>query len=127
MAGGDVLPPWDQALGSTHHQPSLRVCQGVCQGEHGLGLASPPALLPFLQEAAPDAALADREMALPTLSCSCSLSSLSFPAAVPPSPLMLLWACSAELVFPRDANVFYGMNSHVNFDFILRKKAELVG
>ncbi|NXA89850.1 RGL1 protein, partial [Melanocharis versteri] len=28
-----------------------------------------------------------------------------------------------ELVFPRDANVFYGMNSHVNFDFILRKKA----
>lgn len=42
-----------------------------------------------------------------------------------PSPVMLL--CSAELVFPRDANVFYGMNSHVNFDFILRKKAELVG
>ncbi|XP_041889894.1 ral guanine nucleotide dissociation stimulator-like 1 isoform X2 [Corvus kubaryi] len=32
-----------------------------------------------------------------------------------------------ELVFPRDANVFYGMNSHVNFDFILRKKVELVG
>ncbi|KAM6343194.1 ral guanine nucleotide dissociation stimulator-like 1 isoform 1-T1 [Alca torda] len=28
-----------------------------------------------------------------------------------------------ELVIPNNANVFYGMNSHVNFDFILRKKA----
>ncbi|NXC12959.1 RGL1 protein, partial [Corythaeola cristata] len=28
-----------------------------------------------------------------------------------------------ELVIPGDANVFYAMNSHVNFDFILRKKA----
>ncbi|XP_014803814.1 PREDICTED: ral guanine nucleotide dissociation stimulator-like 1 isoform X2 [Calidris pugnax] len=28
-----------------------------------------------------------------------------------------------ELVFPHNANVFYGMNSRVNFDFILRKKA----
>ncbi|NXT35110.1 RGL1 protein, partial [Pelecanoides urinatrix] len=28
-----------------------------------------------------------------------------------------------ELVMPADANVFYAMNSHVNFDFILRKKA----
>lgn len=69
----------------------------------------------------------NRERALPMPSCSCSLSSPSFPAAVQPSPLTLLWPLSAELVFPRDANVFYGMNSHVNFDFILRKKAELVG
>ncbi|NWX18947.1 RGL1 protein, partial [Aegotheles bennettii] len=28
-----------------------------------------------------------------------------------------------ELVIPANANVFYAMNSHVNFDFILRKKA----
>ncbi|NXJ95468.1 RGL1 protein, partial [Corythaixoides concolor] len=28
-----------------------------------------------------------------------------------------------ELVIPGNANVFYAMNSHVNFDFILRKKA----
>ncbi|XP_075013115.1 ral guanine nucleotide dissociation stimulator-like 1 [Calonectris borealis] len=28
-----------------------------------------------------------------------------------------------ELVMPANANVFYAMNSHVNFDFILRKKA----
>ncbi|NXU55828.1 RGL1 protein, partial [Turnix velox] len=28
-----------------------------------------------------------------------------------------------ELVIPNNANVFYGMNSHVNFDFILRKKS----
>ncbi|KAM6066225.1 ral guanine nucleotide dissociation stimulator-like 1 [Chlamydotis macqueenii] len=32
-----------------------------------------------------------------------------------------------ELVFPGNANVFYAMNSHVNFDFILRKKASLNG
>ncbi|XP_009871779.1 PREDICTED: ral guanine nucleotide dissociation stimulator-like 1, partial [Apaloderma vittatum] len=30
-----------------------------------------------------------------------------------------------ELVIPRNANVFYAMNSHVNFDFILRKKASV--
>lgn len=89
----------------THHQPSQRVCQDLCQAEHGLG----PVLL-----------WQSREMTLPAPSSCCSLSCLSFP-----SPVMLL--CSAELVFPRDANVFYGMNSHVNFDFILRKKAELVG
>ncbi|XP_074007536.1 ral guanine nucleotide dissociation stimulator-like 1 isoform X2 [Numenius arquata] len=32
-----------------------------------------------------------------------------------------------ELVIPNNANVFYGMNSHVNFDFILRKKASVNG
>ncbi|NXN29401.1 RGL1 protein, partial [Nycticryphes semicollaris] len=32
-----------------------------------------------------------------------------------------------ELVIPTNANVFYGMNSHVNFDFILRKKASVNG
>ncbi|NXK19259.1 RGL1 protein, partial [Arenaria interpres] len=32
-----------------------------------------------------------------------------------------------ELVMPNNANVFYGMNSHVNFDFILRKKASVNG
>ncbi|NXT20346.1 RGL1 protein, partial [Syrrhaptes paradoxus] len=32
-----------------------------------------------------------------------------------------------ELVLPDDANVFYAMNSHVNFDFILRKKASVKG
>ena len=40
-------------------------------------------------------------------------------------------ACSrpsfAELVMPGNANVFYAMNSHVNFDFILRKKASVNG
>ncbi|XP_061201687.1 ral guanine nucleotide dissociation stimulator-like 1 isoform X1 [Neopsephotus bourkii] len=30
-----------------------------------------------------------------------------------------------ELVIPDNANVFYAMNSHVNFDFILRKKASV--
>lgn len=105
----------------THHQPSLRVCQGLCQAEHAW--PSPPALLPFLQEAAPDAAVAEQGDGPACI----ILLPLSSPAAVPPSPLMLLWPCSAELVFPRDANVFYGMNSHVNFDFILRKKAELLG
>ncbi|XP_061859771.1 ral guanine nucleotide dissociation stimulator-like 1 isoform X2 [Colius striatus] len=30
-----------------------------------------------------------------------------------------------ELVIPANANVFYAMNSHVNFDFILRKKASV--
>ncbi|NXJ77189.1 RGL1 protein, partial [Trogon melanurus] len=32
-----------------------------------------------------------------------------------------------ELVIPSNANVFYAMNSHVNFDFILRKKASVSG
>ncbi|NXX55971.1 RGL1 protein, partial [Scopus umbretta] len=32
-----------------------------------------------------------------------------------------------ELVIPGNANVFYAMNSHVNFDFILRKKASING
>ncbi|XP_010076784.1 PREDICTED: ral guanine nucleotide dissociation stimulator-like 1, partial [Pterocles gutturalis] len=32
-----------------------------------------------------------------------------------------------ELVLPDNANVFYAMNSHVNFDFILRKKASAKG
>uniref|UniRef100_A0A8C8A8P3 RGL1 protein n=1 Tax=Otus sunia TaxID=257818 RepID=A0A8C8A8P3_9STRI len=32
-----------------------------------------------------------------------------------------------ELVIPDNANVFYAMNSHVNFDFILRKKASVSG
>ncbi|NXJ63874.1 RGL1 protein, partial [Rostratula benghalensis] len=32
-----------------------------------------------------------------------------------------------ELVIPTNANVFYGMNSHVNFGFILRKKASVNG
>ncbi|NXH11992.1 RGL1 protein, partial [Bucco capensis] len=32
-----------------------------------------------------------------------------------------------ELVLPANANVFYAMNSHVNFDFILRKKASVNG
>ncbi|NXW62161.1 RGL1 protein, partial [Eurystomus gularis] len=32
-----------------------------------------------------------------------------------------------ELVIPANANVFYAMNSHVNFDFILRKKAAVSG
>lgn len=31
----------------------------------------------------------------------------------------------AELVIPDSANVFYAMNSQVNFDFILRKKASV--
>lgn len=33
----------------------------------------------------------------------------------------------AELVIPDSANVFYAMNSQVNFDFILRKKAPADG
>lgn len=33
----------------------------------------------------------------------------------------------AELVIPGNANVFYAMNSHVNFNFILRKKASVNG
>ncbi|NXD88510.1 RGL1 protein, partial [Halcyon senegalensis] len=32
-----------------------------------------------------------------------------------------------ELVLPHTANVFYAMNSHVNYDFILRKKASVSG
>ncbi|XP_009461822.1 PREDICTED: ral guanine nucleotide dissociation stimulator-like 1 isoform X2 [Nipponia nippon] len=32
-----------------------------------------------------------------------------------------------ELVIPANANVFYAMNSHVNFNFILRKKASVNG
>ncbi|XP_074763144.1 ral guanine nucleotide dissociation stimulator-like 1 isoform X2 [Athene noctua] len=32
-----------------------------------------------------------------------------------------------ELVIPDNANVFYAMNSHANFDFILRKKASVGG
>ncbi|CAN0225154.1 unnamed protein product [Bubo scandiacus] len=32
-----------------------------------------------------------------------------------------------ELVIPDNANVFYAMNSHANFDFILRKKASVSG
>ncbi|KFO85595.1 Ral guanine nucleotide dissociation stimulator-like 1, partial [Buceros rhinoceros silvestris] len=32
-----------------------------------------------------------------------------------------------ELVIPDNANVFYAMNSHTNFDFILRKKASVSG
>ncbi|NXS42106.1 RGL1 protein, partial [Balaeniceps rex] len=32
-----------------------------------------------------------------------------------------------ELVIPGNANVFYAMNSHVNFNFILRKKASVNG
>ncbi|NXI41330.1 RGL1 protein, partial [Galbula dea] len=32
-----------------------------------------------------------------------------------------------ELVLPANANVFYAMNSHVNFDFILRKKPAVNG
>ncbi|XP_027521095.1 ral guanine nucleotide dissociation stimulator-like 1 [Corapipo altera] len=49
------------------------------------------------------------------------------PDAVEDYELVQVISEDKELVFPRDANVFYGMNSHVNFDFILRKKAELVG
>ncbi|XP_064520146.1 ral guanine nucleotide dissociation stimulator-like 1 isoform X2 [Pseudopipra pipra] len=49
------------------------------------------------------------------------------PGAVEDYELVQVISEDKELVFPRDANVFYGMNSHVNFDFILRKKAELVG
>ncbi|EMP34454.1 Ral guanine nucleotide dissociation stimulator-like 1 [Chelonia mydas] len=33
----------------------------------------------------------------------------------------------SELVIPDSANVFYAMNSQVNFDFILRKKNSLDG
>ncbi|NXF03388.1 RGL1 protein, partial [Smithornis capensis] len=45
------------------------------------------------------------------------------PEAVEDYELVQVISGDKELVFPRDANVFYGMNSHVNFDFILRKKA----
>ncbi|NWV77936.1 RGL1 protein, partial [Dasyornis broadbenti] len=45
------------------------------------------------------------------------------PDAVEDYELVQVISEDKELVFPRDANVFYGMNSHVNFDFILRKKA----
>ncbi|NXV09384.1 RGL1 protein, partial [Cettia cetti] len=45
------------------------------------------------------------------------------PDAVEDYELVQIISEDKELVFPRDANVFYGMNSHVNFDFILRKKA----
>ncbi|KFW86699.1 Ral guanine nucleotide dissociation stimulator-like 1, partial [Manacus vitellinus] len=44
------------------------------------------------------------------------------PDAVEDYELVQVISEDKELVFPRDANVFYGMNSHVNFDFILRKK-----
>uniref|UniRef100_A0A8C5U8H9 Ral guanine nucleotide dissociation stimulator like 1 n=1 Tax=Malurus cyaneus samueli TaxID=2593467 RepID=A0A8C5U8H9_9PASS len=47
------------------------------------------------------------------------------PDAVEDYELVQVISEDKELVFPRDANVFYGMNSHVNFDFILRKKAQL--
>uniref|UniRef100_A0A8C3TV50 Ral guanine nucleotide dissociation stimulator like 1 n=1 Tax=Catharus ustulatus TaxID=91951 RepID=A0A8C3TV50_CATUS len=46
------------------------------------------------------------------------------PDAVEDYELVQVISEDKELVFPRDANVFYGMNSHVNFDFILRKKAD---
>lgn len=36
--------------------------------------------------------------------------------------MALLFPLLAELVIPESANVFYAMNSQVNFDFILRKK-----
>uniref|UniRef100_A0A8C5JLD6 Ral guanine nucleotide dissociation stimulator like 1 n=2 Tax=Passerellidae TaxID=1729112 RepID=A0A8C5JLD6_JUNHY len=49
------------------------------------------------------------------------------PDAVEDYELVQVISEDKELVFPRDANVFYGMNSHVNFDFILRKRAELLG
>ncbi|XP_071421222.1 ral guanine nucleotide dissociation stimulator-like 1 [Pithys albifrons albifrons] len=49
------------------------------------------------------------------------------PDAVEEYELVQVISEDKELVFPRDANVFYGMNSHVNFDFILRKRAEPVG
>ncbi|NXL18542.1 RGL1 protein, partial [Setophaga kirtlandii] len=45
------------------------------------------------------------------------------PDAVEDYELVQVISEDKELVFPRDANVFYGMNSHVNFDFILRKRA----
>ncbi|NXG09439.1 RGL1 protein, partial [Sakesphorus luctuosus] len=45
------------------------------------------------------------------------------PDAVEEYELVQVISEDKELVFPRDANVFYGMNSHVNFDFILRKRA----
>ncbi|NXM77804.1 RGL1 protein, partial [Serilophus lunatus] len=45
------------------------------------------------------------------------------PDAVEDYELVQVISEDKELVFPRDANVFYGMNSHVNFNFILRKKA----
>ncbi|NXO28159.1 RGL1 protein, partial [Cisticola juncidis] len=44
------------------------------------------------------------------------------PDAVEDYELVQVISEDKELVFPRDANVFYGMNSHVNFDFVLRKK-----
>ncbi|NXN75764.1 RGL1 protein, partial [Himantopus himantopus] len=36
--------------------------------------------------------------------------------------LVQVISADKELVMPANANVFYAMNSHVNFDFILRKK-----
>ncbi|KAM6396491.1 ral guanine nucleotide dissociation stimulator-like 1 isoform 1-T2 [Pluvialis apricaria] len=41
--------------------------------------------------------------------------------------LVQVISADKELVMPSNANVFYAMNSHVNFDFILRKKASVSG
>lgn len=112
--------PGTRPLDPTHHQPSLRVYWGLCQAEHA----------PFPRAPLPAGSCSQcscgRTGSWPCPRCPapCPVSALLL---LCPSPLTLLWPCCAELVFPRDANVFYGMNSHVNFDFILRKRAELLG
>ncbi|NXG23115.1 RGL1 protein, partial [Grallaria varia] len=45
------------------------------------------------------------------------------PEAVEDYELVQVISKDKELVFPRHANVFYGMDSQANFNFILRKKA----
>lgn len=51
--------------------------------------------------------------------CTCPCHGLLWPYISWPPSLSLSFS---ELVIPDSANVFYAMNSQVNFDFILRKK-----
>lgn len=118
--------PGTRPLDPTHH-PSPRESARAC-ARLSMAWAWPPLLpCPFsCRKLLPVLLWQNREIALPALSCSSSLCS-QLSCCCAPLPTNAAVPCSAELVFPRDANVFYGMNSHVNFDFILRKKAELVG
>lgn len=106
----------------------------------GLHLLSSATLLPFfvgqLLWVPPDAALAEeaqqnkkRGPVLPGCVHSIFSPSLCSLAAFLIYAVLQINTCSgssfAELVIPDNANVFYAMNSHVNFDFILRKKASV--
>lgn len=109
-------------------------------GLHLLSSATlPPCFVGQLLWAPPEAALTEaaqrnkeRGPALPScVRAVCSPSPSSLLAFLLLRVILPINACSgpsfAELVIPGNANVFYAMNSHVNFDFILRKKASVNG